>query len=150
SRAARGPAQAMRKYALAIALAAATVAVAKTPPDTFVVAANMSQMITLDPAAINEGFTAGFIRNVCDALIGVDPKDASKLVPGVAESWTVSPDGGRYTLTIRKGLRFPSGNPVSAEDIGWSIKRNLQLNLANANRLREWDIRKDNVDSVVK
>jgi len=123
---------------------------AKTPPDTFVVAANMSQMITLDPAAINESFTAGFMRNVCDALIGFDEKDPSKLAPGIAESWTVSPDSTTYTLRIRGGLRFPSGNPVSAEDIAWSMKRNLKLNLANAQRLREWDITKDNVDSVVQ
>jgi len=136
--------------ALALAVVAATAAVAKTPPDTFVVAANMSQMITLDPAAINESFASGWVRNSCDALIALDPDDASKLVPGVAESWTVSPDSTKYTVRIRKGLKFPSGNPVTAEDIVWSIKRNLQLNLANAQRLREWDITKDNVDSVVK
>ncbi|HZZ93464.1 MAG TPA: ABC transporter substrate-binding protein [Usitatibacter sp.] len=123
---------------------------AKTPADTFVVAANLSQMITLDPAAINESFTAGVMRNVCDALIGVDPNDPSKLAPGVAQSWTVAPDSSTYTLRIREGLRFPSGNPVSAEDIAWSMKRNLRLNLANAQRLREWDISKDNVDAVVQ
>src|SRR5262249_42383710 len=110
----------------------------------------LSQMITLDPAAINESFTAGFVRNVCDALIAIDPADPAKLVPGVAESWSVSPDGRRFTLRIRKGLKFPSGNPVTAEDVVWSIKRNLHLNLANAQRLREWDINKENADQVVK
>ncbi len=123
---------------------------AKTPADTFVIAANLSHMISLDPAAINESFTAGLIRNVCDALIGIDPEDPSKLSPGVAESWKVSPDATTYTLTIRPGLKFPSGNSVTAEDIAWSIKRNLQLNLANAQRLREWDITAENVDSIVK
>jgi peptide/nickel transport system substrate-binding protein len=123
---------------------------AKTPADTFVVAANMSQMITLDPAAVNESFTAGFMRNVCDALIRPENDDATQLAPGIAESWTVSPDATAYTFAIRKGLKFPSGNPVTAEDIAWSIKRNLQLNLANAQRLREWDITKDNVDGVVQ
>jgi peptide/nickel transport system substrate-binding protein len=123
---------------------------AKTPADTFVVAANMSQMITLDPAAVNESFTAGFMRNVCDPLIALDPDDPTRLVPGIAESWTVAPDSSSYTLAIRKGLRFPSGNPVTAEDIAWSMKRNLQLNLANAQRLREWDIVRENVDSVVQ
>jgi peptide/nickel transport system substrate-binding protein len=131
-------------------LVAAVPAAAKTPPDTFVVAANMSQMITLDPAAINESFAGGIVRQACDALIALDPDDASKLVPGVAESWAVSPDGSKYTIKIRKGLKFPSGNPVTAEDIVWAIKRNLKLNLANAQRLREWDITKDNVDTVVK
>lgn len=132
------------------ALATFPAAQAKTPGDAFVIAANMSQMITLDPAAINESFTAGFMRNVCDPLVGQDPDDPSKLVPGIAESWTVSPDASRYTLKIRKGLKFPSGNPVGADDVAWSIKRNLQLNLANAQRLREWDINKNNVDAVVK
>lgn len=132
------------------ALAVFCHAEAKTPADAFVVAANMSNMITLDPAAVNESFTAGFMRNVCDALVAVDVEDASKLIPGVAESWTVSPDAKTYTLRIRKGLKFPSGNAVTADDIAWSIKRNLQLNLANAQRLREWDITKDNVDAVVK
>jgi len=141
----------MIRIALAAAfLAAALPVCAKTPHDTFVVAANLSQMITLDPAAINESFTAGFMHNVCDAMVAMDPADASKLVPGVAESWTVSADGRRFTFKVRKGLTFPSGNPVTAEDIVWSIKRNLHLNLANAQRLREWDINKDDVDQVVK
>ena len=141
----------MIRLVLAAAILAATLPVsAKTPRDTFVVAANISQMITLDPAAIAESFTAGFMRNVCDALVAIDPADASRLEPGVAESWTVSPDGKRFTFKIRKGLKFPSGNPVTAEDIVWSIKRNLHLNLANAQRLREWDITKENVDQVVR
>ncbi|HEX4332002.1 MAG TPA: ABC transporter substrate-binding protein [Usitatibacter sp.] len=123
---------------------------AATPADTFVVAANMSQMITLDPAAINESFTAGFMRNVCDPLVRPDSDDPTKLGPGIAASWTLSPDSRTYTFTIRKGLRFPSGNPVTAEDVAWSMKRNLRLNLANAQRLREWDITKDNVESVVQ
>ena len=139
---------------MAAAIAAAALPTAsvqaKTPSDAFVVASNLSQMITLDPAAINESFTAGLMRNVCDALIGIDPDDPTKLVPGLAESWKVAPDASTYTLTIRQGLKFPSGNPVTAEDIAWSMKRNLQLNLANAQRLREWDITKENVDAVVQ
>ena len=102
----------MIRVALASAILAATLPVsAKTPRDTFVVAANLSQMITLDPAAINESFTAGIMRNVCDALIAIDPADASKLVPGVAESWTVSADGTRFTFKIRRCGRSKSFTP---------------------------------------
>src|SRR5947207_10327556 len=120
----------MIRIVLASAILVAILPVsAKTPRDTFVVAANLSQMITLDPAATNESFTAGILRNVCDALIAIDPADSSKLVPGVAESWTVSADGVRFAFKIHESLRFPSGNPVTAEDIVWSIKRNLHLNL---------------------
>src|SRR5436190_2013530 len=88
SRAARGQAPAMHRGLYALALAAA-VAAAKTPSDTFVVAANMSQMITLDPAAINEGFTAGFIRkdNV-DSVVKVE--DSSTLTVTPTRPWTPS------------------------------------------------------------
>ena len=137
-------------YLSAVLICLAFGAHAKTPKDTFVAAANLSQMITLDPAAVNESLTAGFMRNVCDTLVSIDPADTSKIEPGVAESWAVSPDSTRYTFKIRKGLKFPSGNPVTADDIAWSMKRNLQLNLANAQRLREWDITKENVDAVLK
>jgi peptide/nickel transport system substrate-binding protein len=123
---------------------------AATPKDTYVIAANTGSMITLDPAAVAESFTAGFLRTVCDPLIDVDEDDASKLVPGIAESWSVGEDGRTYTFKIRKGVKFPSGNPLTAEDVVWSIKRTLKLNLANAQRLREWDITAKNVDEVVK
>jgi peptide/nickel transport system substrate-binding protein len=123
---------------------------AATPKDAFIIAADISSMITLDPAAINESITAGTMRSVCDALIELDDDDATRLVPGIAENWTVSADGSTYTLKIRRGIKFPSGNPVTAEDAVWSIKRTLRLNLANAQRLREWDITAKNVDDVVK
>jgi len=67
-----------------------------TPKDTFIIAANISTMITLDPAAINESITASTMRSVCDALIELDDDDATKLVPGITESWTLSPDAARY------------------------------------------------------
>ena len=123
---------------------------AATPKDAFIIAADISSMITLDPAAINESITASTMRSVCDALIELDDDDATKLVPGIAESWNVSADGSTYTFKIRQGIKFPSGNPVTAEDAVWSIKRTLKLNLANAQRLREWDITAQNVDDVVK
>ncbi|MCC7082330.1 MAG: ABC transporter substrate-binding protein [Burkholderiales bacterium] len=123
---------------------------AAPPKDTFVVAGNLSSMITLDPAAIAESITAYTMRSVCDALIELDDDDASKLVPGIAESWSVAPDGSTFTFKIRKGVKFPSGNPVTAVDVLWSMKRTLTLNLANAQRLREWDINVRNVDDVIR
>jgi peptide/nickel transport system substrate-binding protein len=123
---------------------------AAPPKDTFLIAGDLSSMITLDPAAIAESITAYTMRSVCDALIELDDDDASKLVPGIAESWTVSPDGSTFTFKIRQGIKFPSGNAVTALDVLWSIKRTLTLNLANAQRLREWDITAGNVDAVIK
>ena len=40
-----------------------------------------------------------------------------KIVPAMAESWTISPDGKTWTLHIRKGLKFQSGAPCTAKDV---------------------------------
>jgi len=123
---------------------------AAPPRDTFVAVGNLSSMITLDPAAIAEATTMYTMRSVCDTLIRVDADDASKLLPGIAESWAASPDGTMFTFKIRKGMKFPSGNPVTAADVLWSMRRTLVLNLANALRLREWGITASNVDDVIR
>jgi peptide/nickel transport system substrate-binding protein len=122
---------------------------ARTPADLMLVAADLSSMITLDPAAVSESLTSGILRNVCDTLVALDDEDASRVVPGVAESWSVSEDGRTFTFRLREGLAFPSGNPVTARDFAWSMQRNLELNLASAKRLREWGINRDNVAQVV-
>lgn len=46
-------------------------------------------------------------------------------VPQLAESWTVSDDGLTYTFKIRPNTTFHNGEPCTAEDIAWSISRNL-------------------------
>ena len=43
--------------------------------------------------------------------------------PWGAASWTVSPDGTRYTFTLRPNQRFSDGAPVKASDYAWSIDR---------------------------
>ena len=121
----------------------------KTPADLLLVAADLSSMITLDPAAVAESLTSGFLRNVCDTLMVLDEEDASRVVPGVAESWSVSEDLSTYTISIREGLVFPSGNPVTARDFAWSMRRNIELNLASARRLRDWGIDASNIDQAV-
>ncbi len=45
------------------------------------------------------------------------------VVPDLAESWEVSPDGTTYTFALREGAVFHDGTPVTAEDLRWSIER---------------------------
>jgi len=42
--------------------------------------------------------------------------------PALAKSWKVSPDGLRYTLKLRRGLRFSDGHPVDADDVLFSFQ----------------------------
>lgn len=48
-----------------------------------------------------------------------------QVVPDLAESWAISPDGTVYTFTLRQGIQFASGDPITAEDVRKSWERAL-------------------------
>jgi len=56
-----------------------------------------------------------------DAML--KPMPGKGMAPGLAESWTVSPDGLVYEFVLRKGVRFHTGEPVTAEDVKFSFER---------------------------
>ena len=49
--------------------------------------------------------------------------DKEKLVPELAESWKVAPDGNSVTFKLRKDAKFHDGTPVTAKDVKWSFDR---------------------------
>src|SRR5262245_24233540 len=53
----------------------------------------------------------------------VKPLPGNPMAPSLAESWTVSADGLAYEFVLRKGVRFHNGDPVSAEDVKFSLGR---------------------------
>jgi len=53
----------------------------------------------------------------------VKPMPGKSMAPGLAESWTTSPDGLVYEFVVRKGVRFHNGDPVTAEDVKFSFER---------------------------
>jgi peptide/nickel transport system substrate-binding protein len=123
---------------------------AATPADTFVMAKQIDDIITLDPAEVFE-FTGGeVIANVYDRIMTFEAEDTETLVPGVAESYAVSDDGRTITLTIRPGQTFHSGNPVTAADVAFSLQRVVKLDKTPAFILTQLGWSKDNVDEMVQ
>ena len=54
--------------------------------------------------------------------------------PALAKSWKVSSDGLRYTLTLRRGLRFSDGQPLDADDVLFSFRVYLDESMHSPQR----------------
>jgi len=106
------------------AVAAATTpwsALAATPRDTLVMASTFDDIISLDPAEAFEISAGELMGNGYERLLRYDINDPSKLVPDLAREWSVAADGRTYSFTLKPGLRFASGNPLTAEDVVFSL-----------------------------
>ncbi|WPH15987.1 ABC transporter substrate-binding protein [Variovorax paradoxus] len=58
---------------------------------------------------------------IYDTLFGTD--EHGQVKPQMVDSWTTSPDGKLWTFTLRKGLEFHDGQPVTGEDVKASLDR---------------------------
>ena len=82
---------------------------------------------SLAPTLFEPAETAGLITPFLiiyalhDALVKPMPEKA--MAPGLAESWSRSPDGLVYEFVLRKGARFHNGEPVTADDVKFSFER---------------------------
>jgi peptide/nickel transport system substrate-binding protein len=135
---------------LGLAVIVPGVALAATPANTLVIAKNIDDIITLDPGEAYEESGGEIITNVYDRLIRFEATDVKSLVGGVAESWSVSPDGRTFTFKIRPGLKFQSGNPVTAEDGAFSLQRVILLDKTPGFLLTQFGWTKDNVAQNIK
>ncbi|MDJ1160113.1 ABC transporter substrate-binding protein [Chelatococcus sp. SYSU_G07232] len=123
---------------------------AATPKDTLVMAWQIDDIITLDPAEAFEFSTAEINGNVYERLIGYDYNDVSKVFGVVAESWTMSEDGRTMAFKIREGKKFASGNPITAEDVVFSLQRAVLLDKSPAFIIGQFGLNKGNVKDKIK
>lgn len=122
--------------AIALGMLGASASWAETPPDQLIVATTLNNILTLDPAGITGRETVQVLGNVYDSLTVLDHENTGEFIPRLAESWEIAPDNSAITFRIRQGVSFASGNPLTAEDVAWSFRRLLTLNLAQASFLR--------------
>jgi peptide/nickel transport system substrate-binding protein len=123
---------------------------AKTPADTLVMAWQFDDIITLDPAEIFEFSGAEFAGNTYDRLIGFDVDNVSNIYGVIAESWEVAADSKTYTFKIRKGVKFASGNTLTAEDVVFSLQRTVILDKSPAFILAQFGFTAENVGKMIR
>lgn len=132
--------------ALGALILSAPMASAETPDNQLVVAFNMNNVLTMDPAAITGGETVQILNNVYDALVQLNP-ETKALEPRLAESWEIAPDNMSVTFHLRDDATFASGNPVTAQDVVFSLKRLMVLNLAQASQLKSRGFTSEDVET---
>ncbi len=126
-------------------------ALAKTPANILVIANRIDDVTTLDPAESFEFAGSDLSRNVYGKLINFDPQNlAAGYQPDLAASWTVSGDGKTITFKMRPGVKFHSGNPVTANDAVFSLQRAVKLNKTPSFILTQFGFTADNADQTIK
>jgi peptide/nickel transport system substrate-binding protein len=105
---------------------------AQSRQETLVIARNIDDYVTNDVHRTYEYVSQILDIAAYDTLVTVEAPDFTKIQPRLATSWTISPDGTTYTFKLRPGVKFTSGNPLTAQDVRFSLRRlkNLKDNPA--------------------
>jgi peptide/nickel transport system substrate-binding protein len=90
---------------------------------TLIVVRNIDDYVTNDPSRQYEYSAQMWDQSSYDTLVTVEAPDFTKIQPKLAERWEISPDGLTYTFHLRSGVKFNSGNPVTAADVRFSMRR---------------------------
>lgn len=80
-----------------------------------------AEAAAIDPAMIEDGNSERVGYDLFSALVSFD--QAGNLIPGLAESWTISPDEKTYTFHLRNGIKFSDGSAITANDVVFSWQR---------------------------
>jgi len=104
--------------------------VTATPPPTpapkrggTLIAARAADATGIDPHKQTAFASFRMLELIYDPLFAFD-KDL-KIVPNLAESWKFSDDAKTLTVTLRKNVKFHTGNPMTSEDVKFSFERIL-------------------------
>jgi peptide/nickel transport system substrate-binding protein len=110
--------------AVLVALLAGSPAPAAVAGKTaLVLGVDISDTRTFDPARQFEYSPPITVRAVYETLITLSPGDYVTLKPLLAESWKLVDGGKAWEFKLRKGVKFTSGNPLTAADVKFSFER---------------------------
>jgi oligopeptide transport system substrate-binding protein len=91
---------------------------------------NGQEVQDLDPHLVNSVSSLNIISALLEGLVTEDPHDLHP-VPGVAESWEISPDQKVYTFHLRRAAKWSNGESITARDFVESYRRILSPALAS-------------------
>src|SRR5215469_797575 len=98
-----------------------------TRTDVLILAKDISDIRTPDP---NKAYdVSGVLLQfpIYSRLVRQRAPEFWKVQPDLAESWSINTDASVYTFKLRQGVTFPSGNPLTSEDVRFSLLRTKNI-----------------------
>jgi oligopeptide transport system substrate-binding protein len=83
---------------------------------------------TLDPSLAADVPSTDVIEDLFEGLVTLNA--GGKIIPGVASSWSISPDGRTYIFHLRPAARWSNGKPVTAADFVYAWRREVDPDTA--------------------
>ena len=115
---------------------------------------DISDSITFDPAREAQYTSPLTCMAAYDPLVTCSPGNYIDVQPSLATAWARTPDGQGWRFTLRDGVKFNSGNAMTADDVVWSFNRLINMKdqpsqyLANVDHVAKVDDK--TVDIVLK
>jgi oligopeptide transport system substrate-binding protein len=104
-----------------LALAGAMLAGTAAQAETVLNRGNGAEPETLDPQKLTGVPEANIAYDLYEGLATLD--DHGNPTAGVAKSWDVSDDGKVYTFHLRDDAKFSNGDPITADDVVYTLRR---------------------------
>lgn len=98
-----------------------------------IVVAQRAEPRTFNPVTAIDAPSREVIRRITADLVTID-RQTLRTVPGLAESWTISKDGKRFVLQLRKNVKFSDGHPFDADDVLFTFQVYLDESLHSSQR----------------
>ncbi|HXF10769.1 MAG TPA: ABC transporter substrate-binding protein [Desulfuromonadaceae bacterium] len=107
---------------------------------------------TFNPITANEQSSEEIYRHLFASMLGFDVP-SQKVEPGLADTWTDSPDGKTWTFHLRKNLRWSDGEPLTADDVVFTCNdliynTNFNPVIADALRVEGKDYQVTKIDDL--
>lgn len=95
--------------------------------NTVIQVRDVSVASSLDPHIAYEGASIATVHELYSNLVTYEKGDLTAVKPQLAEKWEMSADGLTWTFHLKRGIKFSTGNEVTAPDVVYSFERAVSL-----------------------